>query len=90
MAAEQPIQLAEISKIALQLSRDRLRPIHQFRLRRIELPLTHMVRGRCYRSASKGSKLSATAELLPIGSCAVSISLAMRPSNSGRKVVLVP
>ena len=43
MAAEPAIKRAQIGKVAFQFARDRLRPVHQFRQRRIELPL-HLFR----------------------------------------------
>ena len=43
VAAEPAIKRAQIGKVTLQFARDRLRPVHQFRQRRIELPL-HLFR----------------------------------------------
>src|SRR5882762_4341374 len=43
VATEPAIKRAQIGKVAFQLARDGLRPVHQFRQRRIELPL-HLFR----------------------------------------------
>jgi len=43
VAAEPAIKRAQIGKVTLQFARDRLRPVHQFRQRRIELSL-HLFR----------------------------------------------
>ena len=71
VTAEVAVELPEIVQVCVQLGANRLRPIHQFRCRRIEF--SH------FRNLAQ-----------PSGNVAVSISLAMRPSNSGWNDVLVP
>ena len=85
VASEETIQLPQILQIHFQLVADRLRKVHQFRLSRIKLTL-HSKKRRSLAAVGRHFKNFCH----DFGSVAVSTSLAIRPSNSGRNGVLVP